>query len=143
MLLVVGCGSSGWQAPEQLRHGRQTRAVDLFSLGCLLFFCLTGGQHPFGESIERDVNIVNNRKDFFLVENFPEAMDLISHLLDPDPDLRYATISYLTSYPTQTSLCSHMNAQNFNCPAYLVHTINLFLRLCLDHEFVEIMKQIS
>lgn len=88
-------GSSGWQAPEQLHHRRQTRAVDLFSLGCLLFFCLTGGQHPFGESFERDVNIVNNKKDLFLLENFPEAMDLISHLLDPDPDLRTKAVDVL------------------------------------------------
>ncbi|KAK4858391.1 hypothetical protein QYF36_023159 [Acer negundo] len=38
-----GCGSSGWQAPEQLLHGCQTRAVDLFSLGCVMYFCITGG----------------------------------------------------------------------------------------------------
>ncbi|KAH7848592.1 hypothetical protein Vadar_004878 [Vaccinium darrowii] len=92
---ATGCGSSGWQAPEQLHHRRQTRAVDLFSLGCLLFFCLTGGQHPFGESFERDVNIVNNKKDLFLLENFPEAMDLISCLLDPDPDLRTKAMDVL------------------------------------------------
>lgn len=56
-------GSSGWQAPEQLvaRSGgdaRQTRAVDIFSLGLVLFYCLTGGGHPFGESYERDSNIL-------------------------------------------------------------------------------------
>ncbi|XP_018514786.1 serine/threonine-protein kinase/endoribonuclease IRE1b isoform X1 [Brassica rapa] len=28
----TGSGSSGWQAPEQLRNERQTRAVDLFGL---------------------------------------------------------------------------------------------------------------
>ncbi|KAG6648269.1 hypothetical protein CIPAW_07G135500 [Carya illinoinensis] len=85
---ATGCGSSGWQAPEILLHGRQTRAVDLFSLGCVLFFCITGGKHPYGDSIERDVNIVNNRKDLFLVENIPEAVDLFSHLLHPIPDMR-------------------------------------------------------
>ncbi|CAK9178299.1 unnamed protein product [Ilex paraguariensis] len=85
---ATGFGSSGWQAPEQLLHERQTRAVDLFSLGCLLFFCITGGKHPFGGSLERDVNIVKNHKDLFLIENNPEAMDLISRLLDPKPDLR-------------------------------------------------------
>ncbi|KAG2645267.1 hypothetical protein PVAP13_2KG424500 [Panicum virgatum] len=37
----TGFGSSGWQAPEQLCHGRQTRAMDLFSLGCLIFYCIT------------------------------------------------------------------------------------------------------
>ena len=92
LLLGVGYGSSSWQTPEQLRNGRETRAIDLFSLGCVLFFCFTGGQHPFGDSYERDVNIVNNQKDLFLVENIPEAIDLITRLLDPTPDLRYAII---------------------------------------------------
>ncbi|KAK8472121.1 hypothetical protein PHAVU_002G117600 [Phaseolus vulgaris] len=86
---VTGCGSSGWQAPEQLVQGRQTRAVDLFSLGCVLFFCMTAGRHPFGERLERDVNIVKNQKDLFLVEFIPEAEDLISCLLNPNPDLSY------------------------------------------------------
>ncbi|CAA0807032.1 Serine/threonine-protein kinase/endoribonuclease IRE1b [Striga hermonthica] len=85
---ATGYGSSGWQAPEQLRRERHTRAVDLFSLGCILFFCITGGKHPFGESLERDVNIVNDRKDLFLIDHIPEATDLISRLLDPDPYLR-------------------------------------------------------
>ncbi|KAF3970774.1 hypothetical protein CMV_005550 [Castanea mollissima] len=85
---ATGCGSSGWQAPEQLLHRRQTRAVDMFSLGCVLFFCVTGGKHPYGDTIERDVNIVNDRKDLFLVENIPEAVDLFSNLLDPNPDIR-------------------------------------------------------
>ncbi|KAK0577498.1 hypothetical protein LWI29_033989 [Acer saccharum] len=85
---ATGYGSSGWQAPEQLLHGRQTRAVDIFGLGCVLFFCLTGGRHPYGDNFERDVNIVNDRKDLFLVENIPEAVDLFSHLLDPNPDMR-------------------------------------------------------
>ncbi|CAI0434854.1 unnamed protein product [Linum tenue] len=48
---ATGYGSSGWQAPEQLLQGRQTRAVDLFSLGCVLFFCITGGKHPFGTAL--------------------------------------------------------------------------------------------
>ncbi|EPS70743.1 hypothetical protein M569_04013, partial [Genlisea aurea] len=86
--LTAGHGSSGWQAPEQLRGLRQTRAVDLFSLGCIFFFCITGGKHPFGETLERDVNIVNNQRDLFLVDHMPEAADIISRLLDPSPELR-------------------------------------------------------
>lgn len=85
---ATGYGSSGWQAPEQLLQGRQTRAIDLFSLGCILFFCITGGKHPYGESFERDVNIVKDRKDLFLVDHIPEAVDLFTHVLDPNPDLR-------------------------------------------------------
>lgn len=86
--LIAGCGSSGWQAPEQLLHGRQTRAVDLFSLGCVLFYCITGGKHPFGDRFERDINIVKKQMDLFLVEYIPEALDLISRLLNRDPELR-------------------------------------------------------
>lgn len=92
---TTGYGTSGWQAPEQLRHERQTRAVDLFSLGCVLFFCVTGGRHPFGDTLERDINIVNNRKDLFLVETMPEALDLISQLLDPNPELRPKAVEVL------------------------------------------------
>ncbi|XP_054823233.1 serine/threonine-protein kinase/endoribonuclease IRE1a isoform X2 [Prosopis cineraria] len=91
----TGCGSSGWQAPEQLVQGRQTRAVDLFSLGCVLFFCITGGRHPFGERLERDFNIVRNQKDLFLVDYIPEAEDLISCLLNPEPDLRPKAVEVL------------------------------------------------
>ncbi|KAL3655153.1 hypothetical protein CASFOL_000939 [Castilleja foliolosa] len=92
---TTGYGSSGWQAPEQLLRERQTRAIDLFSLGCILFFCISGGKHPFGESLERDVNIVNDRKDLFLIDHIPEATDLISRLLDPNPDLRPKSIEVM------------------------------------------------
>ncbi|EEF40724.1 kinase, putative [Ricinus communis] len=92
---ATGCGSSGWQAPELLLQGRQTRAVDLFSLGCVLFFCITGGRHPFGDRLERDVNIVKNKMDLFLVEYFPEAGDLISRLLNHDPELRPKALEVL------------------------------------------------
>ncbi|KAK4760812.1 hypothetical protein SAY87_005705 [Trapa incisa] len=92
---ATGCGSSGWQAPEQLLHGRQTRAVDVFSLGCVLFFCITGGKHPFGDRFERDVNIVKNKMDLFLVEFIPEALDLFSGLLNPDPDKRPKALEVL------------------------------------------------
>lgn len=85
---ATGYGSSGWQAPEQLRQGRQTRALDLFSLGCVLFYCITGGKHPFGDHLERDVNIVKNQVDLFLVEHIPEAVHLLSQLLDPNPESR-------------------------------------------------------
>lgn len=85
---ATGYGSSGWQAPEQLLCGRQTRAVDLFSLGCVLFYCITGGRHPFGSRLERDINIVKNKVDLFFVEYIPEAVDLFSHLLNPVAELR-------------------------------------------------------
>ncbi|KAI8536770.1 hypothetical protein RHMOL_Rhmol10G0282500 [Rhododendron molle] len=83
-----GCGTSGWQAPELLRLGRQTRAVDMFSLGCVLFYCMTAGRHPFGDPFERDNNILKIKADLSLVEDIPEAVDLFGHLLDRDEKLR-------------------------------------------------------
>ncbi|KAJ8538201.1 hypothetical protein K7X08_014741 [Anisodus acutangulus] len=103
-----GSGSSGWQAPEQLRHERQARAVDLFSLGCVLFFCITGGKHPYGDSLERDVNIVNNQKDLFLIENIPEAADLISALLHPKPELSL----YYCTFTDGDMLCCYPICQS-------------------------------
>lgn len=107
----IGNGSSGWQSPEQLLNGRQTRAVDLFSIGCVLFFCMTKGRHPFGNKFERDSNIINNRVDLFLVEDIPEAVHLFANLLNPDPELRWVYILsyYLVTvlehfYPTSLSL---------------------------------------
>lgn len=87
-LIMIGSGSSGWQAPEQLRNERQARAVDLFGLGCVLFFCMTAGKHPYGDNFERDINILNDRKDLFLIESIPEAVHLLSGLLHPDPNMR-------------------------------------------------------
>jgi serine/threonine protein kinase len=44
---VAPTGLGGFFAPEVLREGRKTRMVDVFSLGCLVFFVLTLGGHPF------------------------------------------------------------------------------------------------
>ena len=35
----------------------QTCAADIFSMGCVMFFVLTKGYHPFGPSIQRQANI--------------------------------------------------------------------------------------
>ncbi|CAM6021866.1 unnamed protein product [Sphagnum balticum] len=83
-----GSGSRGWQAPEQLTDGRQTRAVDVFTLGCVLFFCITGGQHPFGEHYHRDYNIANDKADLFCIEDMPEVHHLIQALLNHDASKR-------------------------------------------------------
>ncbi|XP_051215987.1 serine/threonine-protein kinase/endoribonuclease IRE1 [Lolium perenne] len=94
----TGFGSSGWQAPEQLRHESQTRAMDLFSLGCLIFYCITKGKHPFGEYYERDMNIIKGNFDLFVVDHIPEAVHLISQLLQPKPEDR-PTAVYAINHP--------------------------------------------
>ncbi|KAF8035120.1 hypothetical protein BT93_C1224 [Corymbia citriodora subsp. variegata] len=85
----TGCGTFGWHAPELIKHGgSQKSALDLFSLGCVLFFCITRGKHPLGEEVHRDSNIVKNKMDLSSVEFIPKAYDLLSRLLNQDPILR-------------------------------------------------------
>ncbi|THU97496.1 hypothetical protein K435DRAFT_721799 [Dendrothele bispora CBS 962.96] len=63
----MAAGTTGWRAPEILRRARDeptrlTKSVDIFSLGCLFYYVLTGGGHPFGNDYERDVNIFKDAK---------------------------------------------------------------------------------
>jgi serine/threonine-protein kinase/endoribonuclease IRE1 len=87
-------GSSGWQAPEQLQArggssaARQTRAMDVFSLGCITAYCLTGGQHPFGESYQRDTNILRGKPNLSGLAKQPEASNLVAAMLAKAPESR-------------------------------------------------------
>lgn len=36
----------------------QTSAVDIFSAGCVFYYVLSGGSHPFGDSLYRQANIL-------------------------------------------------------------------------------------
>ena len=90
-------GTSGWQAPERLTQGRQSRSVDVFSLGCLMYYCLTGGAHPFGERLQRDANVVANSYDVSELKYFPEAEALVKACIDADPSKR----------PSATEILAH------------------------------------
>lgn len=38
--------------------GPQTTAVDIFSAGCVFYYVLSAGSHPFGDSLYRQANIL-------------------------------------------------------------------------------------
>ena len=84
-------GSTGWQAPEQLmvKDGqlqRQTKAMDIFSLGCVMHYCLTAGSHPFGcNSYDRDSYISKGEADLSGLDKLPLAKQLISSMLEHNP----------------------------------------------------------
>ena len=42
-------GTIGWAAPELWKGGKRTSAVDVFSLGCVFYYVLANGRHPFGK----------------------------------------------------------------------------------------------
>ena len=61
----------------------------MFSLGSVLYFCITGGCHPFGDDPnQRSESILQNKVNLSQVEDIPEAFDLISLLLSPNPESR-------------------------------------------------------
>lgn len=70
--------------PSSLLSGaphRMTRAVDVFSMGCLLHYLLTGGLHPFGGEYERDQNIMLDRHSLKALGHLPEMRHLIGCMI--------------------------------------------------------------
>jgi serine/threonine-protein kinase/endoribonuclease IRE1 len=73
--------------------------VDIFALGCLFYYTLTGGGHPYGDRFEREVNILKNVKSLEGLERFGEegsdAAQLISSMLSTEAYDRPDTTSCL------------------------------------------------
>ena len=96
-------GSLGWQPPEVIlseqdsitdKGKQKTQKVDIFSLGCVFYYILSLGHHPFGQRYERERNIINNKfalnqlaKDLTL-ERVKEAQNLIEIMIKCDPKKR-------------------------------------------------------
>lgn len=115
----MAAGTSGWRAPEVLRgvenergvrdssnmssetvtvvpgtDWRITRAVDIFSMGCLFYYVLTDGEHPFGSmTYLRDGRIMDNQSDLSVLDcstnDGVEARDLISRMISRNPNHRF------------------------------------------------------
>jgi serine/threonine-protein kinase/endoribonuclease IRE1 len=85
-------GSNSSSNPANRKGTRLTKSVDIFALGCLFFYTLVSGDHPFGERLMREVNIVKGDMDLSALEKFgeegAEATDLIASMLEQDPKLR-------------------------------------------------------
>lgn len=53
-------GTDGWIAPEMINGERTTTSVDIFSLGCVFYYVLSKGKHPFGDVLRRQANILSD-----------------------------------------------------------------------------------
>ncbi|EFA84308.1 putative protein serine/threonine kinase [Heterostelium album PN500] len=74
-------GTGGYYAAEVINHQRKTSSVDIFSLGCLIYYILSGGKHAFGDNIIMRVpNIIMNRFDLKDITD-DCAIDLISWMI--------------------------------------------------------------
>ena len=114
-------GTSGWRAPELLvdddhqsppnqssssldnselavmdpqTKRRATRAIDIFSLGCIFYYVLTRGGHPYDKDgkFMREANIVKGNHHLGDLQRLGdyayEADDLIGKMLSQDPRKR-------------------------------------------------------
>ncbi|KAI0817756.1 SMAD/FHA protein kinase [Xylaria sp. FL0064] len=111
------CGTPSYVAPEILaegRHRKYTKAVDIWSLGVVLYICLCGFP-PFSDELySRDFpytlsqQIKSGRFDYpspYWDSVGDPALDLIDHMLVVDPEKRF-TVDQCLQHPwlTQKSL---------------------------------------
>uniref|UniRef100_A0A6Q2Z3Q6 Serine/threonine-protein kinase/endoribonuclease IRE1 n=1 Tax=Esox lucius TaxID=8010 RepID=A0A6Q2Z3Q6_ESOLU len=93
-------GTEGWIAPEVLLETPGNNpAVDIFSAGCVFYYVVSRGQHPFGDTLRRQANILGGE---YCLTHFMEDMhddviarDLIERMISSDPESRPSTSSVL------------------------------------------------
>ncbi|KAF7319470.1 hypothetical protein HMN09_00285600 [Mycena chlorophos] len=94
-----GTVGSGGSTATAGKPARLTKSVDIFALGCLFFYTLTNGGHPYGDRFEREANIMKGAKNLSGLERFgeegEEAVDLISAMLNSEASERPDTTTTL------------------------------------------------
>ncbi|XP_052262641.1 serine/threonine-protein kinase/endoribonuclease IRE1-like [Dreissena polymorpha] len=84
-------GTEGWIAPEMLDEDKRTTcAVDIFSAGCVFYYVVTRGKHPFGEPLRRQANILSGdyNIDSLPMTDCQVRKQLIETMIDFDPESR-------------------------------------------------------
>ncbi|CAB3404497.1 unnamed protein product [Caenorhabditis bovis] len=84
-------GTDGWIAPEAINSNSTSYPVDIFSLGCIFYYVLSNGEHPFGTPIERQSNIINKQvylDKLQLLDDYHLAEKLISSMIAHEPSER-------------------------------------------------------
>uniref|UniRef100_A0A672MPQ9 Serine/threonine-protein kinase/endoribonuclease IRE1 n=1 Tax=Sinocyclocheilus grahami TaxID=75366 RepID=A0A672MPQ9_SINGR len=95
-------GTEGWIAPELLINapkGNPTSAVDIFSAGCVFYYVTSKGQHPFGDTLRRQANILSGiyNLDHFMEDIHEDVIgrDLIERMISAEPETRPSAVSIL------------------------------------------------
>lgn len=88
-------GTPLYLAPEVLAAHKSSVASDLYSLGVLLFFLLSGG-HPVSGRTLTDIRLrhasgTRTRLDALVPDLPPSLLHIVDTLLDPVPERRYPT----------------------------------------------------
>ncbi|XP_051940665.1 serine/threonine-protein kinase/endoribonuclease IRE1 isoform X2 [Hippocampus zosterae] len=121
-------GTEGWIAPEMLQNvpaSKLTAAVDIFSAGCVFYYVVSRGQHPFGETLMRQMNILSGKYSLSqLMDTIHEdvvAEDLIKQMISADPESRPSSARVLKHpffwSPEKQLLFFQFQAQQERCIA--------------------------
>ncbi|XP_053271989.1 uncharacterized protein LOC128430070 isoform X3 [Pleuronectes platessa] len=83
-------GTEGWMATETLKEDGDIRyksSTDIQVAGMLIYFILSGGDHPFGDRFERMLNIKKGKYTLDHVQDVV-AKDLIERMIGEEPKNR-------------------------------------------------------
>jgi serine/threonine-protein kinase/endoribonuclease IRE1 len=88
----TGSTSTAVEGKATGKRARLTRSIDLFALGCLFYYVLTHGDHPFGGRYEREVNILKGQSSVDGLESLGdeavEAQDLVLKMVAAEAEKR-------------------------------------------------------
>ncbi|GAM18340.1 hypothetical protein SAMD00019534_015150 [Acytostelium subglobosum LB1] len=86
--LTFTSDSFGWQPAEYLNGtNKNTKKVDIFSMGCVIFYLVTG-QNPFGGKYTREKNVLKGKFDIEPIAHLPDLYDLVHSMIVYDQALR-------------------------------------------------------
>lgn len=107
-------GTRGWMPPEILESRKEgerfvpSKAADIFSLGCLFYYIVFDGKHPFGEDLlKRDENILEEKTSINQFLELDGGQDLrlplmcnylVGAMINHDPTKR-PSIECVLNYP--------------------------------------------
>ena len=98
---VSAAGTQGWRAPECIAAAmalkvsekydstlKITKSIDTFAAGCIIYYILTNGSHPFGKKLNREHNIIKGNIQIDKLDQMKNgvlARDLIKRMISNDP----------------------------------------------------------
>jgi serum/glucocorticoid-regulated kinase 2 len=83
------CGTLEYLSPEVVEGKGHGKPVDWWAIGCLIFEMLTGMPVFYADNREKMFQKIRNAEIKFPCTFSSDIKDLLSHLLEKNPDLRW------------------------------------------------------
>jgi serine/threonine-protein kinase len=112
-------GTVDYAAPEQIEGKPVSAGADVYSLGCLLYECLTG-EVPFPRESELAVLWAHVHEPPPRVEAYPELQPVVGRALAKDPQKRFRTCTELVEAASAAHASANVLARRTRRGALLV-----------------------